>query len=228
MKITNESHTDYRKKIGSYLQQCAPDQRVMNIPKIIKLQSLSIRDLAWMIAILEKPYQYVAIPWEEPLLRERVDVLHNSFLTKIEKDAARHAEKDDFKFLTNDAKLTAIYQFMGITWEMTHDYKGKAIATYIMNFNTEQDNFNTTLIGVITASGAKKADTEENYIPIGLPATSSSISAEQRTIWEEMQLPMMPWNIQHNKAVRADQIMQLLRDIFSFPEEIVPRFSLTP
>ena len=87
----------------------------MNIPKIIKLQSLSIRDLAWMIAILEKPYQYVAIPWEEPLLRERVDVLHNSFLTKIEKDAARHAEKDDFKFLTNDAKLTAIYQFMGIT-----------------------------------------------------------------------------------------------------------------
>ena len=45
---------------------------------------------------------------------------------------------------------------------MTHDYKGKAIATYIMNFNTEQDNFNTTLIGVITASDAKKANTEEN------------------------------------------------------------------
>jgi len=82
-----------------------------------------------------------------------------------------------------------------------------------MNFDTEQDNFNTTLIGVITTSGAKKSNTEENYIPIGLPATSSSISEEQRKIWEEMQLPMMPWNIQHNKVVRTEQIMQLLRDI---------------
>ncbi|WP_133128532.1 hypothetical protein [Legionella nagasakiensis] len=213
MTIINESQTDYHKKIGSCLQQCAPDQRTMNIPEIIKLQSLSIRDLAWMIAILEKPYQYVAIPWTDPLLRKRVDVLHNCFLKKIERDAAEHAEKDEFKSLPYDVRLTAIHQFMGVTWEITYDYNSKAIPTYIMNFDTEQDNFNTTLIGVITASGAKKADTEENYIPIGLPATPSSISAEQRKIWEEMQLPMMPWNIQHNKVVRTEQIMQLLRDI---------------
>ncbi|KTD36532.1 hypothetical protein Lnau_1516 [Legionella nautarum] len=213
MTIINESQADYHKKIGSCLQQCAPDQRTMNIPEIIKLKSLSIRDLAWMIAILEKPYQYVAIPWRDPLLRKRVDVLHNCFLTKIERDAAEHAEKDEFKSLPYDVRLTAIHQFMGVTWEMAHDYKGKAITTYMMNFDTEQDSFNTTLIGVITASGAKKSDTEENYIPIGLPATSSSISKEQRKIWEAMQLPMMPWNIQHNKVVRTEQIMQLLRDI---------------
>ena len=138
MNIINESQTDYHKKIGSYLQQCAPDQRTMNIPEIIKLQSLSIRDLAWMISILEKPYQYAEISWADPLLRKRVDVLHNCFLTKIDRDAAEHAEKDEFKSLPYNLRLTAIHQFMGVTWEITHVYNGKAIPTYIWTHSVLQ------------------------------------------------------------------------------------------
>lgn len=213
MRIINESQTEYRQRIGSFLQQCAPDQHGMNIPEVMKLQPFSIRDLAWMIAILEKPYPYVAIPWEEQSLKDRVEVLHNCFLSKIERDTEEHGNKDEFKSLPHDVKTTAIQQFMGVTWDITHDYNGKGIPTYWMNFDTEQDKYNTTLIGVISSASYKSSNTQGDYIPIGLPVTISSINEEQRKIWAEMKLPMMPWNIKHNKVSRTNQIMRLLREI---------------
>lgn len=86
MQIINESQPEFLQKIGCYLEQSAPNPQNISIEEITNLLPLSLRELAWMIAICEAKYSLRIIPWELPTLKDRVAVLHNVFLKQITDD----------------------------------------------------------------------------------------------------------------------------------------------
>ena len=81
MNIINESQPEFRQKIGNYLEQCAPKPLSISLEQLTNILPLSLRELAWIIAICEGKYPYAAIPWELTSLKDRVEVLNNIFLT---------------------------------------------------------------------------------------------------------------------------------------------------
>ena len=129
MNIINEAQSEFRQKIASYLEQCAPNPSNVSIDELVKLLPLSLRELAWMITICEGKYPYISIPWQLLALRDRVDVLHKLFLKQITDEISVYAATDAIDTLSFDAKTDAIHKLMGIEWEMTHDYNEKGIPT---------------------------------------------------------------------------------------------------
>ena len=189
MRIINESQPEYRKKIGCFLQTCAPNPGIMNIEELNKLDPLNIRDLAWMVAICETQVLYGAIPWEDQLLRERVEVLHNIFLNKVEEDINGHADGHEFEALSLDVKTDAIHKLMGIKWELTHNYNALAISTYFISLDHTSKKLNTLVERLLSAIGGK----------IVAP------------IYEPVQ--MLPHIRQGNKEARSYQVIRLLSTI---------------
>ena len=124
-----------------------------------------------------------------PSLKDRVEVLHNIFLTNITQEITDHASADGMSSLSFDARRDAIHKLMCIKWEITHDYNGKGIPTYwVMSIN-DTDQFKSIIVRLLSAIRAKMVT--PSFEPI----------------------PMMPWIKQHNKEVRSNQIIRLLNKI---------------
>lgn len=66
--MINESQPEFKKKIISCLKKCAPNQYSINLDQLVDLLPLTIREIAWIIAICENGYSYSNIPWEYPTL----------------------------------------------------------------------------------------------------------------------------------------------------------------
>ncbi len=198
MRIINESQPEFRQKIGGYLQKCAPDPRGISLEQLTGILPLSIRELAWIIAICEASYPYTTIPWETPYFRDRVEVLHNIFLNQITQEITNHASANGMVLLSPDARTDAIHKLMGIQWEITHDYNGKGISTYWILSINDPDHFKSIIMRLLAALQVKK---------------SPSIEPVQ----------MMPWIKQSNKEARSSQIIRLLNTICSEqPVRIIP------
>jgi hypothetical protein len=189
MQIINESQSEFRQKIGCYLEQSAPYPQNISIEEITNLLPLSLRELAWMIAICEAKYSYNSIPWELPTLRDRVEVLHNVFLKQITDEISMYAASDAMDKLSFDARTDAIHKLMGIEWEMSHDYDGKGIPTYYVFSINDTELLKSIFVRLLSAIKAKFVT--KSFEPV----------------------QMMPWIKQHNKQVRSNQIIHLLNKI---------------
>jgi len=189
MNIINEAQSEFRQKISSYLEQCAPNPSNVSIDELVKLLPLNLRELAWMIAIGEGKYPYISIPWQLPALRDRVDILHNLFLKQITDEISVYAATDAMDTLSFDAKTDTIHKLMGIEWEMTHDYNGKGIPTYYVFSINDTEPLKSIFVRLLSAIKAKFVT--KSFEPV----------------------QMMPWIKQHNKQVRSNQIIHLLNKI---------------
>ncbi len=189
MNIINESQPEFRQKIGNYLEQCAPKPLSISLEQLTNILPLSLRELAWIIAICEGKYPYAAIPWELTSLKDRVEVLNNIFLTEITQEIADHASADGMDSVSFDVRTDAIHKLMGIQWEITHDYNGKGIPTYWVLSINNTEQLKSIIVRLLSAIQAKMVT------PTLEP------------------IQMMPWIKQSNKEARSNQIIRLLDKI---------------
>lgn len=189
MTIINESQPEFRQKIGTYLEQCAPSPLSISLEQLTNILPINLRELAWIIAICEGQYPYVEIPWGLPSLKDRVEVLHNIFLTKITQEIRNHASGEAMASISFDAKKDAIHKLMGIQWEITHDYNGKEVPTYWILSINDTEQLKSIIVRLLSAIQAKMVT----------------------PMFEPIQ--MMTWIKQHNKEVRSNQIIRLLNKI---------------
>lgn len=110
MNILNESQPAFRKIIGTILNNSAPDYAHIDLKKLATELPITLRELAYVVAICEGRYSYKDIPWEKSSFREKVDVIHNIFLKRMYK---------------KEIKVEVEMAF-----ELEHDYSGKAIPSY--------------------------------------------------------------------------------------------------
>jgi hypothetical protein len=187
MDIINESQPEFRQRIGNYLEQCAPNPQTISLEQLTNILPISLRELAWIIAICEGKYPYITIPWEFSSLKDRVEVLHNIFLTTVTQEIADRASTDGMESF--NTRIDAIHKIMGIQWEIAHDYNGKGIPTYWVLSINDTDKLKSIIVRLLSAIRAKMVT--PTFEPI----------------------QMMPWIKQHNKEVRSNQIIRLLNKI---------------
>jgi hypothetical protein len=110
----NESKLEFKKRIISYLQKCAPNQYSINLEHLAALLPLTIREIAWIIAICENGYSYSNIPWEYPALTGRVGGLESVFREQINLDIQEYFENEEIALLVPEARTDAIHKLMDI------------------------------------------------------------------------------------------------------------------
>lgn len=131
MKIINESHPLFHKRIITYLEKYAPEPiKSLRMDVFVKKEKISTRELAWLLAILKRKCPYDDISWNDRNLCEYVDAIDNIFHEKITDEIKMCHNIFEISSLPINSRTEEIYKKLGISWEMTHDYKGKTIPTY--------------------------------------------------------------------------------------------------
>ncbi|KTC87845.1 hypothetical protein [Legionella drozanskii] len=128
--MINESLPEFKKKISLCLKKCAPTPYDINLERLADLFPLTIREIAWLIAICENDYSYPNIPWEFPVLKGHVDGLESVFIEQINLDIKEYSESVEITSLVNGAQMDTIYNFMDIQQEIRIDDRKQEIFTY--------------------------------------------------------------------------------------------------
>ena len=128
--MINESLPVFKKKISSCLKKCAPTPYGINLEQLADLFPLTLRELAWLIAICENGYSYPNIPWEFPALKGRVDGLESVFIEQINLSIKKYSESVEITSLEHEARIDAIHNFMDIQQESCIDNEKQEIFTY--------------------------------------------------------------------------------------------------
>ena len=196
--MINESQPEFKKKIISCLKKCAPNQYSINLDQLVDLLPLTIREIAWIIAICENGYSYSNIPWEYPTLTGRVDGVESVFREQINLDIQEYSENEEIVSLIPEARIDAVYKNMGIQQSIRFDSEGQEIILYTIHSLINTGLLHSVLIRIISAIKAKQ------------PRRSDS------------PLEMMPWIKQHNKEIRTKQIMDTFFQICTeYPIRII-------
>jgi hypothetical protein len=131
MKVINESHSLFHEKIIAYLEEYAPEpNKCFKSDDFAKKEKTNTRELAWIIAVLKRKCPYGNIPWGDQNLCEYVDAIDNIFHKKIADEIQMCHNLFEITSLPTSFKTEAIYKKLGISWDITHDRKGKGINTY--------------------------------------------------------------------------------------------------
>ncbi|WP_028389620.1 hypothetical protein [Legionella fairfieldensis] len=187
--MINESRPEFKKKISSCLKKCAPTPHGINLEQLVDLFPLTLRELAWLIAICENGYSYPNIPWEFPVLKGRVDGLESVFIEQINLDTKEYSESVEMASLVHKASMDAIHNFMDIQQEICLD-------------NEKQEIFIYKICSLVNT----------RLLNITLSRLISSINAKQPRESDDP-LQMMPWIKERNKEIRTDKIISLLNQI---------------
>lgn len=187
--MVNESKLEFKKRITSYIQKCSPNQYSINLEDLAALLPLTIREIAWIIAICENGYSYSNISWEYPALAGRVVGLESVFREQIDLDIQEYAENEEIALLVPEARADAIQKLMDIQQGIRVDSEGQEVPLYTIHSLINTRFLHSVLIRIISAIKAKQPRRSDNP------------------------LQMMPWIKQHNKEIRTKQIMDTVFQI---------------
>lgn len=187
--MINESLPEFKKKISSCLKKCAPTPYGINLEQLADLFPLTIREIAWIIAICENGYSYPNIPWEFPVLKGRVDGLESVFIEQINLDIKEYSESVEIVSLADKTNIGVIHNFMDIQQEIRIDKEKQEIFTYKICSLVNTRLLNITLNRLISSINAKQPRKSDDP------------------------LQMMPEIKDRNKEIRTDKIISLLNQI---------------
>lgn len=187
--MINESQPKFKKKITYCLKKCAPIPYSINLEQLAGLFPLTIREIAWIIAICENGYSYPNIPWEFPVLKGRVDGLESVFIEQIHLDIKEYSESVEMASLVHKADMDAIHNFMDIRQEICINKEKQEIYTYKIYSLVNTRLLNTILSRLILSINAKQPKKSDDPLQV------------------------MSWIKERNKEIRTDKIIELLHQI---------------
>ncbi|MDP1574655.1 MAG: hypothetical protein Q8L78_06970 [Coxiellaceae bacterium] len=132
MKKTDLSSL-FRQNIIIFLEKYVAEKLPERCPKIdyfaIK-ERINTWELAWIIEILNGKYPIIGIPWTDSSLIDCVKVRHQIILEKIDAEVIECCNRVEIQALSLVDRTNAIYELLGITWEILSDFNGKDFSGY--------------------------------------------------------------------------------------------------